>query len=235
MYEVVGVLGGIVFVALLIGMVKPSLVIRWGETRNRWRVVLVYGVALIVLSLASQAVAPPEVKAKQEQERAIAAQQKLEKEQAEAQAKLQKKQEEKLKEEQKQQEKAAKERQKEQDANQKANMQAQTYKNNAQQIPYNMLVRAPEKYKKSIVAYRGQVRNIIDESDREQTFSLDIVGDGTFVVVEFTRQKQDERVLPGDVLIAYGEFRGVEEYSNTATGAPVYMPLIKAKYLEASR
>ena len=231
MYDVLVGLGGIAMVALIIGLIKPSLVIRWGETRNRWRVLLVYGVALIVLSLASQAVAPPEVKAKQEQEKAIAAQQKLEKEQAEAQAKLQKKQEEKLKEEQKQQDKIAKEKQKEQEAN----MQVLNYKQNAQQIPYNMLVRTPEKYKKSVVAYRGQVGNIINESDKSQTFSLDVVGDGTFVVVEFARQKQDDRVLPGDVLIAYGEFRGVEEYSNTATGAPVYMPLIKAKYLEASR
>ena len=231
MYDVLLSLGGIAMVALIIGLIKPSLVIRWGETRNRWRVLLVYGVAIIAFSMAAQAVAPPEVKAKQEQEKAIAAQQKLEKEQADAQAKLQKKQEEKLKEEQKQQGKVAKEKQKEQDAN----LQVQNYKQNAQQIPYNMLVRTPEKYKKTIVAYRGQVGNIINESDTTQTFTLDVAGDGTFVVVEFTRQKQDDRVLPGDSLIAYGEFRGVEEYSNTATGAPVYMPLIKAKYLEASR
>ena len=90
MYDVVVGLGGIVLVALIIGMIKPSLVIRWGETRNRWRVLLVYGVAFIALSLAAQAVAPPEVKAQREQEKAIAAQHKLEKEQAEAQAKLQK-------------------------------------------------------------------------------------------------------------------------------------------------
>ena len=109
-----------------------------------------------------------------------------------------KKQEEKLKEEQKQQDKIAKEKQKEQEAN----MQVQNYKQNAQQIPYNMLVRTPEKYKKSVVAYRGQVGNIINESDKSQTFSLDVVGDGTFVVVEFARQKQDDRVLPGNDLIA---------------------------------
>ena len=234
MYDVVVGLGGIVLVALIIGMIKPSLVIRWGETRNRWRVLLVYGVAFIALSLAAQAVAPPEVKAQREQEKAIAAQHKLEKEQAEAQAKLQKKQEEKLKEEQKQQEKAAKESQKAEVDRQTALNQIQDYKQKAQQIPYEVLQRTPEKYKKAIVAYRGLVTNIIDESGNKQYLSVDTSGNGALMAVEFTRDKQGQRILPNDVIVFYGEFAGVEEYTDSQRMS-IYIPRVKAQYIEINR
>ena len=234
MYDVVVGLGGIVLVALIIGMIKPSLVIRWGETRNRWRVLLVYGVAFIALSLAAQAVAPPEVKAQREQEKAIAAQHKLEKEQAEAQAKLQKKQEEKLKEEQKQQEKAAKESQKAEVDRQTALNQIQDYKQKAQQIPYEVLQRTPEKYKKAIVAYRGLVTNIIDESGNKQYLSVDTSGNGALMAVEFTRDKQGQRILSNDVIVFYGEFAGVEEYTDNQKMA-IFVPRVKAQYVEVNR
>lgn len=223
MYDVLLSLGGIAMVALIIGLIKPSLVIRWGETRNRWRVLLVYGVAIIAFSMAAQAVVPPEVKAKQEQDKAIAAQAKLEKEQAEAQAK-----------QQKQQEKAAKESQKAQVNQQAAVNQVQEYKQKAQQIPYEELQRTPDKYKKAIVAYRGRVTNIINESGNKQYLSVDTSGNGALMAVEFTRDKQGQRILPNDVIVFYGEFAGVEEYTDSQRMS-IYIPRVKAQYIEINR
>lgn len=223
MYDVLLSLGGIAMVALIIGLIKPSLVIRWGETRNRWRVLLVYGVAIIAFSMAAQAVVPPEVKAKQEQDKAIAAQAKLEKEQAEAQAK-----------QQKQQEKAAKESQKAQVNQQAAVNQVQEYKQKAQQIPYEELQRTPDKYKKAIVAYRGRVTNIINESGNKQYLSVDTSGNGALMAVEFTRDKQGQRILSNDVIVFYGEFAGVEEYTDNQKMA-IFVPRVKAQYVEVNR
>lgn len=234
MYDVLLTLGGIAMIAFMIGMIKPSLVIYWGETKNRWRVALVYGIAIVAFSMAAQAVISPEVKAKQEQEKAIAAQQKQEKEQAEAQAKLQKKQEEKLKEDQKQQEKAAKESQKAEMDRQAALNQVQDYKQKAQQIPYEALQRTPEKYKKAIVAYRGLVTNIIDESGNRQYLSVDTSGNGALMAVEFSRDKQGQRILPNDVIVFYGEFTGVEEYTDNQRMS-IFVPRVKAQYVEINR
>lgn len=45
-------------VALLIGLIRPGTVIRWGTKRTRKRVGLIYGVAAVVLMIASGASAP---------------------------------------------------------------------------------------------------------------------------------------------------------------------------------
>ncbi len=44
-------LTGIVLIVLIVGLVKPELVIRWGLVKTRKRVLLVYGVPLIILSV----------------------------------------------------------------------------------------------------------------------------------------------------------------------------------------
>ena len=50
------------FMAMLIGLIRPTLVIRWGEKRTRGRVLLYYGLGLIVLSILGPAMEPEEVK-----------------------------------------------------------------------------------------------------------------------------------------------------------------------------
>ena len=50
------------FLAMLIGLIRPTLVIRWGEKRTRGRVLLYYGLGLIVLGILLPAKEPEEVK-----------------------------------------------------------------------------------------------------------------------------------------------------------------------------
>ncbi len=52
----------IAFMGMVIGLIRPSLVIRWGEKRNRGRVLLYYGVGAIAAVILSAALEPDEVK-----------------------------------------------------------------------------------------------------------------------------------------------------------------------------
>ena len=80
-YTLLAVLAGIAFIAMIVGLIRPELVVRWGEKRTRGRVLLYYGVGAIVLSFLSDTVMPDEVREKQEQAR-------LERERQEEQARL---------------------------------------------------------------------------------------------------------------------------------------------------
>lgn len=50
------------FVGLIVGLIRPKLVIRWGSTRTRGRVILTYGLATVVFIILSGVTAPPTTK-----------------------------------------------------------------------------------------------------------------------------------------------------------------------------
>ncbi|MBA7490112.1 hypothetical protein ES702_00646 [subsurface metagenome] len=50
------------FVGLIVGLVRPKLVIRWGSTRTRGRVILTYGLAMVIFLILLGATAPPATK-----------------------------------------------------------------------------------------------------------------------------------------------------------------------------
>ena len=58
----------IALIAIVIGLIRPTLVIYWGEKRTRGRVLLYYGVGLIVLGILGPALEPEEVKIKRAEE-----------------------------------------------------------------------------------------------------------------------------------------------------------------------
>ena len=58
----------IAFIAIFVGLIRPTLVIHWGEKRTRGRVLLYYGVGLIVLGILGPALEPEEVKIKRAEE-----------------------------------------------------------------------------------------------------------------------------------------------------------------------
>ena len=63
--SILGVIFLIAFTATIVGLIRPSLVIRWGENRTRWRVLLYYGLGSCVvrfLLFALVAVMPEENK-----------------------------------------------------------------------------------------------------------------------------------------------------------------------------
>ena len=78
-YTLLTGLVSITFLVIIIGLIRPSLVVRWGEKRTRGRVLLYYGIGAMVLGSLASAVMPDEVREKQEQARL---EQEREKEQA---------------------------------------------------------------------------------------------------------------------------------------------------------
>ena len=71
-----GILFLLTFLALIVGLVKPSLVIRWGEIKTRGRVLLVYGVSMFIFMMLTGATAP-ELTPEQKQAKEIAKQQEV--------------------------------------------------------------------------------------------------------------------------------------------------------------
>lgn len=63
--------GGIALIAMFIGLIRPSLVVRWGEKRTRGRVLLYYGVGAFALAILASAVEPEEVKERRRQEELV--------------------------------------------------------------------------------------------------------------------------------------------------------------------
>jgi|GEM_PF-2268835 len=56
------------FVILIIGLIKPTLVIRWGENKNRKKVVLIYGIITLVLFIFAVVTSPVSEKTPQSQQ-----------------------------------------------------------------------------------------------------------------------------------------------------------------------
>ena len=49
--ELLRLISGIAFIVLVVGLIRPSLVVHWGEKRTRGRVLLYYGVGFFVLGI----------------------------------------------------------------------------------------------------------------------------------------------------------------------------------------
>lgn len=58
----------IAFIAIFVGLIRPTLVIHWGEKRTRGRVLLYYGVGLIILGILGPKLEPEDVKIKRAEE-----------------------------------------------------------------------------------------------------------------------------------------------------------------------
>ena len=60
----------IVFFVLIIGLIRPSIVIRWGSKKTRGRVLLYYGLGMILLTVIPDLLKPEEIWERERQESA---------------------------------------------------------------------------------------------------------------------------------------------------------------------
>lgn len=96
--------------AFIIGLIRPAIVIRWGAKQTRGRVLLYYGLGILLLTIISDVIKPEEIKEQERQERV----ERLHKEQeqkAREQEQKEKEKQERAEQFQKQQEQKEKERQ----------------------------------------------------------------------------------------------------------------------------
>ena len=106
-YQLLTGLSVIVTLALIVGLIRPELVLRWGEKRTRMRVFLYCGIGIFVLRSLAGTVMPDEVREEQRQAG-------LERERQEEQARLKKEQARLEREREKEQARLERERQEEQ-------------------------------------------------------------------------------------------------------------------------
>ena len=104
--------------AFIIGLIRPAIVIRWGAKQTRGRVLLYYGLGIVLLTIISDVIKPEEIKEQERQERV---------------ERLQKEQEQKEKERQKLAEQLQKEQEQKEKERQKQLQQAQTILEKAKQ------------------------------------------------------------------------------------------------------
>lgn len=200
----------VALVAAVIGLFSPTTV----GVKNRFKAILLYGVLFFAILGIGDALTPDAVKAEQSEKHAVRAEQKAQMEAQEKQEKLQK------------------DRIKQQHEQSKAAEQMQQYKGKAQSIPLQGLLRTPEKYKNAIVVYRGEIRQIITEDDRDVTLSIDISGNYDTIVAQYTLPKGQARILVGDVITFYGDFMGLEQYKKAIGNTVATHPLVKVRYIE---
>ena len=218
-------------VALIVGLVKPSLVIRWGEKKTRFRVLLLYGAMVIVLTVLSSVFQTPEERAANARRAQIEQQQKAEKKIAEDKSKADKAIQEEADKERKAQEESAEKQKKEKEDAERSMKAIQSYKGGAQTINYKTLARNPEQYKGEIVVYTGRVVQVMESgNDLSMRVSIDDKGDNVFLI-NYRKLANEGRILEDDTLTFYGEFKGITKYK-AVLGNEISVPEIKARYIE---
>lgn len=217
-------------ILMVIGLVKPRLLIRWGEKRTRFRVILVYGSLFMILSMIGAAMETPTERAAKAEKRQIEQQQKEEQKAAAEKAKTEKAAQEAAEKERKQQEETVEKARKVMEEN---NRQAETennYKITAKTIPYRTIARNPDQYKSTIVTYTGRVLQVM-ESGNKLTFRI---GVGTNMddvfMVSYRKLSTESRILEDDVLTFYGEFKGITKYT-TVLDQEISVPEVNARYI----
>ena len=61
----------VLFIVIPVGLIRPSLVVRWGEKRTRGRVLIYYGIGAVVLAGLKEPMTPDAVREEQEQARLV--------------------------------------------------------------------------------------------------------------------------------------------------------------------
>lgn len=219
-------------VALIVGLVRPQAVVRWGaeETRTRKNVLKYYGLGLIASFIlfgvtvdgtqtptASSPVATtPAVTTPDKTPEQIAAEKAAyEKQQAELAA--QKAAEEKLAAEKAEAERVA--------AEAAAKVAYDTG------ITYNQLARTPDPYKFKKVKFTGDVIQVMEVSNSETDLRIAVNGNYDTVLLAYYDPKiSPVRVLEGDNISVKGVSQGLHSYTATF-GQKITLPIVSVDIL----
>ncbi|MEC5305940.1 hypothetical protein [Bacillus thuringiensis] len=209
-------------IALIIGIIKPQLVVRWGEEgkRNRKSVLKFYGIGLIAMLVLvgvtaddtkkaeeTKTVAKP---AKVEQKKELTAEEKAAAEQAAAEkAAAEKAAAEKAAAEQAAAEKAAAE---------KAAKEEEERIGYETGITYDQLARTPDEFKGKKAKFTGKVLQVMEGKGETQ---LRVAVNGNYDKVLYVVYKSDilnSRVLEKDNVTVKGKSAGIYTYKSTMGG-----------------
>ncbi|EJV76819.1 hypothetical protein V7652_24295 [Bacillus thuringiensis] len=209
-------------IALIIGIIKPQLVVRWGseEKRNRKSVLKFYGIGVVAMFILfgvtsegtkkteeAQTEAKP---AKAEQKKELTAEEKAAAEQAAAEkAAAEKAAAEKAAAEQAAAEKAAAE---------KAAKEEEERIGYETGITYDQLARTPDEFKGKKAKFTGKVLQVMEGKGETQ---LRVAVNGNYDKVLYVVYKSDilnSRVLEKDNVTVKGKSAGIYTYKSTMGG-----------------
>ncbi|PFV75934.1 hypothetical protein COL02_19705 [Bacillus thuringiensis] len=214
-------------IALIIGIIKPQLVVRWGEEgkRNRKSVLKFYGIGLIAMLVLvgvtaddtkkaeeTKTVAKP---AKVEQKKELTAEEKAAAEQAAAEkAAAEKAAAEKAAAEKAAAEQAAAEKA----AAEKAAKEEEERIGYETGITYDQLARTPDEFKGKKAKFTGKVLQVMEGKGETQ---LRVAVNGNYDKVLYVVYKSDilnSRVLEKDNVTVKGKSAGIYTYKSTMGG-----------------
>ena len=107
-----------------------------------------------------------------------------------------------------------------------ASMSAEEIKNNCASVVYEDVARNPDKYKDTLITFKGKVIQKVDGNPIIFRISQD-KDDGSYSsdawYVRYTRNPDRINILEDDNIIVYGECKGTQSYTN-AFGAKITIP-----------
>ncbi|MGE7883745.1 hypothetical protein [Bacillus sp. NPDC094077] len=210
-------------IALIIGIIKPQLVVRWGaeEKRNRKSVLKFYGIGVIAMFILFGVTSEDTKKteeakpAKAEQKKELTAEEKAAAEKAAAEkAAAEKAAAEKAAAEKAAAEKAAAEKA----AAEKAAKEEEERIGYETGITYDQLARTPDDFKGKKAKFTGKVLQVMEGKGETQ---LRIAVSGNYDKVLYVAYKSDiinSRVLENDNVTVKGKSAGIYTYTSTMGG-----------------
>ena len=232
-------------IALVIGLMKPNLVIKWGdlERRNRKNVLKYYGLALVASFILFGITIPKEtatntVKSTENKKKELTPEEKAAKEMTDADkaAANKKAAEEKAAAEKVEAEKAAAEKAATDQAAQEKAVADQKAKEEADRIgyetgiTYEQLARTPDQFKGKKAKFNGKVLQVMEGDGETQ---LRIAVNDNYDSVLYVAYKSNivpSRVLEDDNVTVSGESLGLITYKSTM-GGEISIPAMEVKVI----
>ncbi|NMD72282.1 hypothetical protein HHO41_18590 [Bacillus sp. DNRA2] len=238
------ILSFVCFIALIIGIIKPQLVVKWGkpEKRNRMNVLKYYGIGLIATFILfgitiestetptakSPATSSEKVKKEAEKEKELTAEEKAAAEQKAAEEKAAKKAaEEKAAAEKAEADRVAAEKA----AAEKAAKEEEERIGYETGITYDQLARTPDDFEGKKAKFTGTVVQVI-EGDGETQLRIAVDDNyDTILFVAYDSEITSSRVLDNDTVTVKGVSQGLITYQSTM-GGEISIPSMLVKQIE---
>lgn len=223
------------FVCLIIGLIKPSVVVRWGrlEKRNRKSVLKYYGIGLIVTFILVGIFAPKTSNTTDKSttvkvDNTVKEQPKEKTEEEKAAEETKKKADEAAKAKADAEAQKAKEEADAKAAAEKAAKEQEEKIGYDTGITYEQLARTPDDYKSKKAKFTGKVIQVI-EGKGETDLRIAVAGNyDKVLLVAYDPSISSSRVLENDNVTVKGISQGIYTYDSTI-GGKISVPLLQVK------
>lgn len=107
----------------------------------------------------------------------------------------------------------------------------QTFKAGCKTYSCEEILRQPNQHSGEAIKFTGEVFQVISQSDTYGELLIETSDENGFVYVNFYKNEEDERLLEGDLITAYGYYHRLYTYTSTA-GSKRTVPELSAIFIE---